>query len=150
MKPILDDLKANYADHFVTEFIDVWENPDAGKQYGIEVIPTQIFYDADGKELFRHVGFYGKEDILGKWKELGVDASGGKPSAGIVRETPVAADTRPRDSVCFMCDGESTPRPELWSRGRPSNACCVRRIVTSSISPASSARTRRLKRPRSA
>ena len=37
------------------------------------MIPTQIFFDASGKELFRHVGFYGKEDILGKWKELGVD-----------------------------------------------------------------------------
>ena len=59
MKPILDDLKANYADYFVTQFIDVWENPDAGKPYGIEVIPTQIFFDAAGKEFFRHVGFYG-------------------------------------------------------------------------------------------
>ncbi|MCL4786823.1 MAG: thioredoxin family protein [Verrucomicrobia bacterium] len=73
MKPILDDLKANYGDRFTTEFIDVWENPDAGKPYGIEMIPTQIFFDAEGKELFRHVGFFGKEDILGKWKELGVD-----------------------------------------------------------------------------
>jgi thioredoxin 1 len=81
MKPILDDLKANYADHFVTQFIDVWENPDEGKKYGIEVIPTQIFYDAEGKELFRHTGFFGKEDILGKWKELGVDASV-TPAAG--------------------------------------------------------------------
>jgi thioredoxin 1 len=51
----------------------VWKNPDAAKQYGIEVIPTQIFYDATGKELFRHIGFFGKEDILAKWKELGVD-----------------------------------------------------------------------------
>lgn len=81
MKPILDDLKANYTDHFSTEFIDVWENPDAGKQYGIEMIPTQIFYDTEGKELFRHVGFYGKEDILGKWKELGVDVAGKSPAA---------------------------------------------------------------------
>ncbi len=75
MKPILDDLKANYADRFTTVFIDVWENPDEGKQYGIEIIPTQIFYDAEGKERFRHVGFYGKEDILAKWKEVGVDVS---------------------------------------------------------------------------
>jgi thioredoxin 1 len=81
MKPILDDLKANYADRFVTEFIDVWENPDAGEKHGIEIIPTQIFYDASGKERFRHVGFYGKEDILGKWKELGVDVSGTSPAA---------------------------------------------------------------------
>ena len=60
------------------EFIDVWENPDAGKQYGIEVIPTQIFYDVNRKELFRHVGFFAKDDILAKWKELGVDLKGSK------------------------------------------------------------------------
>ena len=105
MKPILDDLKRDYASQFITEFIDVWENPDEGKKYGIEMIPTQIFYNAEGKELFRHTGFFGKEDILGKWKELGVDP-GGKSSAGIVREQPVTADARPRDQVCYMCDGD--------------------------------------------
>ena len=73
MKPILDDLKANYADRFTTEFIDVWENPDSGHLYGVESIPTQIFFDAKGKELHRHVGFLSKEDILGKWRELGVE-----------------------------------------------------------------------------
>jgi thioredoxin 1 len=72
MAPILEELKKEYAGRFDVEFIDVWENPDAGKQYGVEMIPTQIFYDASGKELFRHTGFFGKEDILGKWKELGV------------------------------------------------------------------------------
>jgi thioredoxin 1 len=82
MKPILHELKRDYADQFVTEFIDVWENPDAAKKYGIEMIPTQIFYDAGGKELFRHVGFYGKEDILGKWKDLGVAVSSKAPAAG--------------------------------------------------------------------
>jgi thioredoxin 1 len=118
MKPILDDLKTNYTDRFTTEFIDVWENPEAGKQYGIEVIPTQIFYNAEGKELFRHVGFFGKEDILGKWKELGVDISGGKPSAAIVRETPVAADTRSRESVCSMCDGDVDARTRTVVKGQ--------------------------------
>ena len=72
MKPILDDLKTTCAETFKTEFIDVWENADAGKQYGINMIPTQIFFGADGKELFRHEGFFSKEDILGKWKEFGV------------------------------------------------------------------------------
>jgi thioredoxin 1 len=72
MAPILDKLKLEYAGRMNVEFIDVWVNPDAAKPYGIEVIPTQIFYDADGKELFRHVGFFSREDILGKWKELGV------------------------------------------------------------------------------
>jgi thioredoxin 1 len=117
MAPILAELKRDYADRFVTEFIDVWENPDAGKPYGIEMIPTQIFFDVTGKELFRHVGFYGKEDILGKWKELGVDISGSKPAAGIVRETPIAADTRPRDSVCFMCDGDLNAKTKTLVKG---------------------------------
>jgi len=72
MAPILEDLKKTYAGKLDVQFIDVWENPDAGKKYGINVIPTQIFYDADGKELFRHEGFLGKEDILSKWKEFGM------------------------------------------------------------------------------
>ena len=72
MAPILDDLKKTFAGKLEVQFIDVWENPEAGKKYGVNVIPTQIFYDAQGKELFRHEGFMGKEDILAKWKELGV------------------------------------------------------------------------------
>ena len=73
MAPILEELKKEYAGRMTVEFIDVLKNPDAGKQYGIEMIPTQIFFAADGQELFRHAGFYGKEDILGKWKELGLN-----------------------------------------------------------------------------
>lgn len=73
MAPILEELKKEYAGQMNVEFIDVWKNPDAGKAYGIEMIPTQIFYDASGKELARHVGFFGKEDMLAKWRELGVE-----------------------------------------------------------------------------
>jgi thioredoxin 1 len=73
MAPILEELKKEYAGRMEVEFIDVWKNPDAGKAYGVEMIPTQIFYDASGKELDRHTGFFGKEDILAKWKELGVE-----------------------------------------------------------------------------
>lgn len=73
MSPILEEMKKEYAGKLEVEFIDVWKNPDAGKPYKIQMIPTQIFFDASGKELFRHTGFYGKDDILAKWKELGVD-----------------------------------------------------------------------------
>ncbi len=73
MAPILEELKTEYAGRLKVDFIDVWENPDAGKGYGIRIIPTQIFYDASGKELFRHEGFFSKADILAKWKELGID-----------------------------------------------------------------------------
>lgn len=72
MAPVLEDLKKEYAGRMQVDFIDVWQNPDAGKKYGIKMIPTQVFYDATGKELFRHEGFISKEDILNKWKQLGV------------------------------------------------------------------------------
>lgn len=73
MAPILEQLKADYAGKMNVVFIDVWENPDASKKHGINLIPTQIFLDAEGKELFRHEGFFSREDILAKWKELGVE-----------------------------------------------------------------------------
>jgi len=72
MAPILAELKAEYEGRLIVEFVDVWKNKEAGEQYGIQMIPTQIFLDAEGRELFRHTGFLGKEDILAKWKELGV------------------------------------------------------------------------------
>ena len=78
MAPILSELKSNYVGQLEVEFIDVWKNPDAAKPYKVRLIPTQIFYDANGKELFRHEGFYGKADILAKWKELGVDLKSSK------------------------------------------------------------------------
>lgn len=72
MMPILDALSKEQKT-FTVSFVDVWEATEKSQQYGIESIPTQIFFDKDGSELFRHVGFYPKEDILAKWKELGVE-----------------------------------------------------------------------------
>ncbi len=86
MKPILEELTRDYGAQFETVFIDVWENRSEGQRYGIRLIPTQIFFDAAGKELFRHEGFYAKKDILAKWRELGVD---------IVPPSPSPATTTP-------------------------------------------------------
>jgi thioredoxin 1 len=72
MAPLLEELATEFKGRLDVEFIDVWENPGAAEQYGIQSIPTQIFYDADGKEFFRHVGFYPKEDILARFKEKGI------------------------------------------------------------------------------
>ncbi len=72
MKPVLVELKKEYQGKMQVDFIDVWKNPEEGQSYGIEGIPTQIFFDASGKELFRHAGYYSKTAILAKWKELGI------------------------------------------------------------------------------
>ncbi|MHC4462408.1 MAG: thioredoxin family protein [Planctomycetota bacterium] len=72
MTPILNQLKTEYAGKFEIRYIDVWANRAAGTKYGVRKIPTQIFFDKNGKELFRHVGFYSKKDILNTWKRLGI------------------------------------------------------------------------------
>ncbi len=78
MAPVLEDLKQEYAGRVNVEFIDVWKNPAAAKEHNVPSIPTQIFFDASGKELFRHTGFFAKEDIVAKWKELGMLPAGAK------------------------------------------------------------------------
>jgi thioredoxin 1 len=72
MAPILEGLKAEYAGRMEVQFIDVWQDPDAGRPYGIRMIPTQIFYGADGRELARHEGFMARDEILARWKSVGV------------------------------------------------------------------------------
>jgi thioredoxin 1 len=73
MAPILASLAKDYAGQLNVQFIDVWKHAEQGELYGIRVIPTQIFFDATGKERFRHEGFMAKKDILAKWQELGVE-----------------------------------------------------------------------------
>ncbi len=73
MAPILDELRTDFKGQLQVDFIDVWKDENAGAQYGVRVIPLQIFFDAAGQELFRHEGFFAKADILAKWHELGVD-----------------------------------------------------------------------------
>jgi len=107
MAPILEELKVEMAGKLHVEFIDVWKNPDAKAQYGIRLIPTQVFYDAAGKELGRHEGFMSREDILARWAALGVPLVA--PAAPLARETPLNASTRPADQACFMCDGDVVP-----------------------------------------
>jgi thioredoxin 1 len=64
----------------VVEVIDVRENRSAAQAYGIRVIPTQVFFDASGKERFRHEGFMSREAILATWDDLGVDFEPASPS----------------------------------------------------------------------
>jgi len=81
MAPILDELKREQAGKINVEFIDVWKDPSAGQQYGINVIPTQIFYDAQGQELFRHEGFFAKDKILAVFRKHGIALAAGKAKA---------------------------------------------------------------------
>jgi thioredoxin 1 len=72
MAPILEEIKAEYAGRLQVEFIDVRASPASAEAFRIRVIPTQIFFDPNGEERFRHEGFFSKEDILGQWGKLGI------------------------------------------------------------------------------
>jgi thioredoxin 1 len=73
MAPILEELKREFAGKLDVHFLNVHEHPGLIPEYNVQVIPLQIFYGASGQELFRHEGFFSKEDILAKWKEFGVE-----------------------------------------------------------------------------
>jgi len=73
MAPILETMEKDFAGRMEVDFIDVWKDGEASSRYGVRMIPTQIFFAPDGSELYRHTGFYSREDILAKWGDLGYD-----------------------------------------------------------------------------
>lgn len=75
MVPELDALSEEYAGIVNVEFIDVNENQQAAETYGVRLIPTQIIFDADGNELFRHEGFMNREEMATKLVEFGYNSS---------------------------------------------------------------------------
>jgi thioredoxin 1 len=72
MAPILRELEREYTGKAAVIFLDVWKDPAPARRTGIRLIPTQIFYDRTGKEVFRHEGFLDKKSIVAVFEKLGV------------------------------------------------------------------------------
>lgn len=72
MAPILAKLQKDYAGRAAIIFIDVWEDGSQAERFGIRSIPTQVFFDKNGKEVYRHEGFLAEDGIVAKLKEMGV------------------------------------------------------------------------------
>lgn len=73
MEPILRELRQKYEGKAVIEIIDLDEDEQAAQRYGIRVMPTQIFFDAEGGEVWRHEGFLSREAIIARFLEMGVE-----------------------------------------------------------------------------
>jgi thioredoxin 1 len=71
MKPIFDELTKEHRGKANILLIEIYDHRNLATQYGIRAIPTQVFFDRNGKEVWRHQGFLPKEDIVKKLKELG-------------------------------------------------------------------------------
>ena len=76
MAPILEKMEKNYKGKAAIIFIDVWKNRDQAGRFGIRSIPTQIFFDQQGKEVYRHVGFMSEKAIVNQLKKMGVEREG--------------------------------------------------------------------------
>ena len=72
MQPIMREIAQEYKGIIQVVFYDVWKTPKYAKDYGIQMIPTQVFIDKNGEEIFRHVGFYAKDEIIKMLKEKGI------------------------------------------------------------------------------
>ena len=73
MAPVIEKVEKKYNGKAAVVFIDVWKNKAPAKRFGIRAIPTQIFFDKDGRELYRHVGFMSEEEIDQVFSKMGVN-----------------------------------------------------------------------------
>ena len=72
MAPILEKMKKVYKGKAAIVFIDVWDHREQAKRFGIRAIPTQIFFDKNSKEVYRHCGFMSEKAIVAQLETMGV------------------------------------------------------------------------------
>lgn len=73
MEPILEDLNEEYKEQITIRIVNVNEHPQEAKKNSIRVVPTQIFFNAEGVGIERYEGFMAKEDIIRVFEEMGVN-----------------------------------------------------------------------------
>ncbi len=72
LKPIMKSVTDKYGDQVTILDLDTEEHQFLASRFKVSGIPLLIFYDKDGKEVFRHTGFMTEEDLVKQLKELGV------------------------------------------------------------------------------
>jgi len=74
METVMETVKENYKTSVNVVFYNVRkkENKKMTEHYGIQMIPVQILLDKNGKECFRHVGYFSFEELTFEFKQFGV------------------------------------------------------------------------------
>ena len=78
MQPVMRAIEYKYGPKIKVVFYDVWK-PDQKKyasEYKIKLIPTQVFLDKNGKEFFRHEGFFPEKEIDNVLQNKGLEPRG--------------------------------------------------------------------------
>ncbi len=74
MQPVIKSVEEKYGDQVKVIFYDVWtsQGKEDAKQFDFDAIPTQLFLDENGREYFRHVGFFPEDELVKILKQKGV------------------------------------------------------------------------------
>ena len=72
MAPALGQLKEDLQGKVTVQFVDVGRIPSYVAKYDLVVIPTQIFFDAKGKQVGRHEGVLTEAEALAQLRKLGL------------------------------------------------------------------------------
>ena len=62
----MSELRAKYPQKVNVVFLNILlpENQNLMKYFGVVSIPAQVLLDKNGKEFFRHSGYYSSEDLI--------------------------------------------------------------------------------------
>ncbi len=72
LEPVLEELRVKYVGKLQVDFVDVWQHEEVATDYGVDLIPTQIFFDSTGHEFHRHQGFISVEEVETIFAKAGV------------------------------------------------------------------------------
>ncbi len=72
MQPVMRDLEKRFGDQIRVVFYDVWQDDAPAKIYDVQIIPTQVFLDQEGREFHRHEGFYPLAEIVSLLRARGL------------------------------------------------------------------------------
>ncbi len=72
MAPIMEKMGKKYIGKAVIHFYDVWKDREPAVRFGIRAIPTQIFFNSEGREVYRHEGFMSEADIVSQLSKMGI------------------------------------------------------------------------------
>ena len=79
MQPVMKAIEKKYGSQVSVLFYDVWKSEQSAyaEKYGIRLIPTQVFLDKDGKEFYRHEGFFPEAEIDKLLRKRGLNSVSG-------------------------------------------------------------------------
>ena len=72
MQPVLKNLQARLGKRARVSNFWIQPNPEVARRHQIMVMPTQIIFDAKGREIFRHMGYFAQPDFEKALKEKGL------------------------------------------------------------------------------